>query len=181
MAPAALLALLGTWLLLQATAGRLPGRLLSYRQIRPGEVPPAGPTVQPNAYTPGAAPTVTPAGMPTSGRLSIDDIARLALSVGLTRDQAAMATAIAMRESGGNLAAHNPVPPDDSYGLWQINRLAHPGYSPAELVTAEGNARAMLAISLHGTNWRPWSTYRGMPAGTLAAARQAVDRAGGYV
>lgn len=32
---------------------------------------------------------------------------------------------IAMRESRGNPRAHNPVPPDNSYGLWQINMLAH--------------------------------------------------------
>jgi hypothetical protein len=31
--------------------------------------------------------------------------------------------AIALRESGGNPDAHNPNPPDDSYGLWQINML----------------------------------------------------------
>lgn len=43
MAPTVLLGLLGIWLLTQATIGRLGARLLSYREVRPGEVPTEGP------------------------------------------------------------------------------------------------------------------------------------------
>src|SRR5512143_3705085 len=89
-------------------------------------------------------------------QLSAEQVAQVALNVGLNEQQAVIATAIAMRESAGILEAHNPVFPDDSYGLWQINRLAHPQYSPEQLVTADGNAQAMYAISSHGTNWQPW-------------------------
>lgn len=40
---AVLLTVAGIWLFLQATAGRLPARMLSYREIRPGELPPPDP------------------------------------------------------------------------------------------------------------------------------------------
>src|SRR6516162_3290120 len=111
--------------------------------------------------------------------LSEPQIAKVALSVGLTPPQAVIATAIAMRESGGHLEAHNPVYPDDSYGLWQINRLAHAQYSPEMLQTAGGNAQAMLEVSSHGTNWQPWQIggnplARTDPAAAQAAVSQAV-------
>jgi hypothetical protein len=44
-----------------------------------------------------------------------------------TPADAVVAVAIALAESGGNPAAHNPVPPDDSWGLWQINMRGHLG------------------------------------------------------
>lgn len=174
------LGVIGVWLVVQATAGRLGARVISYRAAAPGV-----PTVDERGYhldTPEAfnAAANGLAGA-TGGVLTIDQIARLALSAGLNADQAAVATAIAMRESGGNTAAHNPVPPDDSYGLWQINRLAWPQFSPAELSTAEGNARAMLVVSNHGTNWQPWTTGAAGYLGRtdITAARQAVTRARG--
>lgn len=51
----------------------------------------------------------------------------LARQVGFPPDVAVKMTAIALRESGGNPNAHNPVPPDDSYGLWQINMIGDLG------------------------------------------------------
>jgi murein DD-endopeptidase MepM/ murein hydrolase activator NlpD len=59
MAGAVLLGVVGVWLTLQATAGRLAGRLLSYREIRPGEVPAP-------ASSPGL-PAVDPAGSSAPG------------------------------------------------------------------------------------------------------------------
>lgn len=35
--------------------------------------------------------------------------------------------AIGMSESSGNPRAHNPIPPDNSYGLWQINMIGSLG------------------------------------------------------
>lgn len=180
MAAAIALGVLGLWLMVQGTAGRLGARVMSYRLDAPGlpKVSEAGYALDVpgefNAAASGLAGS-------TAGTLSIDQVARLALSAGLTADQAAVATAIAMRESGGNTGAHNPVYPDDSYGLWQINRLAWPQFSPAELATAEGNARAMLVVSNHGTNWQPWTTGAGGYLGRtdINAARQAVNRARG--
>lgn len=175
---AVLAAIAGVWLVTQAVSGRLAARILSYREVRPGEVPApdlgaglAGAVAGVN----GLAGAAAAAG---SGQvLTIDQVAAVALAVGLSPDAAVTATAIAMRESGGNTAAHNPVPPDDSYGLWQINRLAHPQYSPAQLTTAAGNAAAMFELSRGGTNWGPWQIGGNPLARTdPAAARAAVAR-----
>lgn len=157
--PAAIaVALLGSWLLVQTVAGRLPARLLSYRAPADGV-----PTVTLEGWTAPSSPS-SPAGpsMPSTpadaaGSLRAEQVARIALNVGLDERAAAIAVAIAWRESRFNPNAHNPVPPDDSYGLWQINRLAHPQYGPAELRTPEGNARAMYRLSSGGQNWQPWT------------------------
>jgi len=80
-----------------------------------------------------------------------------------------IAIAVAMAESGGNIYAHNAKPPDDSYGLWQINMIGSLG--PArrrqyglkdnkELYIPMINAKAAFNIYLSaGRSFRPWSTY----------------------
>lgn len=85
------------------------------------------------------------------------------------------ATAIAFAENGGHPTLdaidntaypdrpgyHAPIPgalPEYSVGLWQINMLAHPSYSEAELLTGLGNAKAAVAISSNGTDFSPWTT-----------------------
>lgn len=99
------------------------------------------------------------------------------------------AIAIIMAESGGNPNAHNSTPPDDSYGLAQINMYGDLG--PArraqfglrrneDLFLANVNLGVMGMISNGGIYWRPWSTYtsgaykRHMPA-AQAAVRNPVD------
>lgn len=81
---------------------------------------------------------------------------------------APVAAAIALAESGGRPDAHNPKPPDDSYGLWQINMLGRLGparrqqfglSSNDQLYDPVTNARAAVAISSGGTNFGAWSTY----------------------
>jgi murein DD-endopeptidase MepM/ murein hydrolase activator NlpD len=60
-AGAVLLGIFGVWLTLQATAGRLAGRLLSYREIRPGEVPtPAPSSTSSGPSTAGPSSSTTP-------------------------------------------------------------------------------------------------------------------------
>lgn len=115
--------------------------------------------------------------------LSIDQVATLALTQ-LNPNAATIATAIAMRESGGQVEVHADAstgePLDDSYGLWQINRKAWPQFSPAMLTTASGNYAAMLVVSNHGTNWGPWQIGGDPLARTNpSAAAQAVTRASG--
>jgi hypothetical protein len=94
-----------------------------------------------------------------------------------------MAVAIALAESGGNMLAHNRVPPDDSYGLWQINMIGDLGPSRRdrfglhknnELYDPQTNAKAAKAIKdAHG--WEAWSTYKsGKYAGFLPRAKKAV-------
>ena len=58
--------------------------------------------------------------------LTPDSIYQYAVGAGFPCDVAAQMVAIAMKESGGNTCAHNPKPPDDSYGLWQINMCQAP-------------------------------------------------------
>lgn len=100
--------------------------------------------------------------------ISDSAIAAAAKGAGLNNSQTALAVAIALAESGGNTTAHNAVPPDDSYGLWQINMLGSLGPSRRqqfglstndELYSPSVNAKAMFSISNGGQNWRAWTTY----------------------
>lgn len=80
------------------------------------------------------------------------------------------AAAIAMAETGGtgSTHAHNVIPPDNSYGLWQINMLGAMGpdrrkklgiTSNTQLFDPAVNAHAMMMVSGGGTNFSPWTTY----------------------
>ena len=75
--------------------------------------------------------------------------------------------AIALAESSGILTKHNTVPPDDSYGLWQINMIGKLGPARRQLFGIATNsalydpltnARAALAI-YQQQGLRAWSTY----------------------
>ena len=100
--------------------------------------------------------------------LTQTEIQALARSAGFSATAAPIASAIAMAESGGYTAAHNPKPPDDSYGLWQINMLGKLGperrrffglQSNSDLFDPATNARAAYAISSQGRSFTPWTTY----------------------
>lgn len=102
----------------------------------------------------------------------------LAKSAGLSDGNAKTAAAIAMAESGGNPNSHNSTPPDDSYGLWQINMLGSLGPSRravyrlkanSDLFDPATNARVMAALSQGGRNFKPWTTY------TSGAYRQFIN------
>ena len=88
-----------------------------------------------------------------SGTLGCSGLEALWETAGGSRGEAFMAAEIAMAESGGRQYAHSPT---NDYGYWQING----GHGPA-LATYNpiGNARAAIAISSNGSNWRPWTTY----------------------
>jgi hypothetical protein len=97
--------------------------------------------------------------------LSQAQIAMYAQSAGMANPQ--VMAAIAMAESGGNPRAHNPVPPDNSYGLWQINMIGSMGparrqqygiSSNEELYDPAVNARAAAKI-LKSQGPSAWSTY----------------------
>lgn len=100
--------------------------------------------------------------------ISDGQIASAAKSAGFSGGQVAIITAIALAESSGNMYAHNPIPPDNSYGLTQINMLGGMGperrkryglTSNDQLFDPVTNMRAAYDISGQGKNWRPWSTY----------------------
>ena len=88
-----------------------------------------------------------------SGNLSCSGLEALWETAGGSRGEAFMAAEIAMAESGGREYAHSAT---NDFGYWQING----GHGPA-LATYDplGNARAAIAISSNGSNWRPWTTY----------------------
>lgn len=84
-----------------------------------------------------------------------------------SNSQATVMTAIAMAESGGRTTAHNNNPPDNSYGLWQINMLGSMGptrrqsfgiSSNSELFDPEVNAKAAKII-FDGQGYGAWSVY----------------------
>jgi hypothetical protein len=100
--------------------------------------------------------------------LSPATILRYARAEGFTGQRARVATAVALAESSGRVRAHNPVPPDDSYCLMQINMLGDLGparrarlglrrntdlYDPATCM------HAAYVISGGGSDWSSWSTY----------------------
>jgi len=105
-----------------------------------------------------------------------------------------VAAAIAQAESGGcqyakagpiddrpvKVCTYRQTNQESSYGLWQINRRAHPQYSARELYTAAGNARAAVAISSNGSNFKPWTTFvLGAYIQYLAGAPGGVPSGGG--
>lgn len=102
---------------------------------------------------------------PSSGTLTDVQIAQYAVTAGVaTLAGIATATAISIQESGGNTHAHNPgngtTDIEDSYGLWQVNVLAHPSYDKTQLYDPSYNAAAMYAISSGGTRWGAWGSYK---------------------
>src|SRR5580765_411995 len=112
--------------------------------------------------------------------LSAEQIATAAYKAGFRGDALTTATAIAFAESSGNPKSHNGVPPDNSYGLWQINMLGALGperrhdfhlHSNDQLFDPDTNAKAAFAISNHGHDFGPWSTY------TNGAYRHFLDKA----
>lgn len=101
-------------------------------------------------------------------KLSPAQIAEYAHDAGFRGQDLTVAVAVALAESGGDPKAHNPVPPDNSYGLWQINMIGSLGParrdqfdldSNRELFDPAENARAAWAISGRGNSFQPWTTY----------------------
>lgn len=102
-------------------------------------------------------------------KLTIQQIYQLARDAGLSPTQAALATAIALGESGGSTTAVGDENLQNekwgpSVGLWQVRSLnAETGRGTTRdvqrLSDPEFNAKSMYAISNGGTNWNPWTVY----------------------
>lgn len=93
--------------------------------------------------------------------------------------------AIAARESGYNPRAMNIGPRDRSFGLWQINQLAHKGRfgTDQQLKDPYRNARAAKAL-FDRAGFSPWMGAGGTPMSgvtpaMIARARSAVKKGGG--
>jgi hypothetical protein len=113
-----------------------------------------------------------------AGVLSTAQLVQLALDAGFPSSLASQMATIALRESGGCPTAYNPVAPDNSYGLWQINVLGNPGIlaalgltDPAQLFDPATNAAA--AFYLYGGNPSnigiAWAATAGPPAPASSA------------
>lgn len=89
-------------------------------------------------------------------RYSFAQLEQIWTQAGGSAKYAPMAAAVAMAESGGRPDAVNTSNSDGSIdrGLWQINSI-HGGQSTLDPLA---NARAAVAISKGGTDWRPWCT-----------------------
>jgi hypothetical protein len=100
-------------------------------------------------------------------KLSPAQIKGYAQDAGFSAGESTTMTAIALAESGGETTSHNAVPPDDSYGLWQINMIGKLGpsrlkefglTSASQLFDPAANAVAARKIYL-GSGYHAWSTY----------------------
>ena len=95
--------------------------------------------------------------MSDAPRLTALEIYRFAIGAGFDPVLATTMTAIALRESAGFPNAHNPVPPDDSYGLWQINLrdagiralMAQHDITVTNICDPATNARAAMLLYDH--------------------------------
>lgn len=97
-------------------------------------------------------------------RTEVEGYARKA---GFTGNDLNIAVAVAKAESGWNPNAHNSQPPDDSYGLWQINMYQNLGptrrkqfgiSSNAALFDPATNAKAAHMV-YQSSGWKAWTTY----------------------
>jgi hypothetical protein len=102
-----------------------------------------------------------------SGLGDYASLVSLAQGAGCPPDQANVAAAIAMAESGGIPTKYNPETAarggtpagKGSYGLWQIYLKKHPEFEGQNLYDPMTNARAMYSVSRGCSNRQPWSTY----------------------
>jgi hypothetical protein len=93
----------------------------------------------------------------------------LAMNAGFSAANAAVATAIALAESGGRTEAQGDLGLQNgtwgpSVGLWQIRSLkAETGKGTprdaSKLTDPQFNAQAAYVISNGGANFKPWTTY----------------------
>lgn len=100
--------------------------------------------------------------------ISDAEIAAAAKAAGFSGDALTKIVAIALAESSGDIYAHNTTPPDDSYGLTQVNMYGSLGparrkqfglSSDSQLFDPATNMKAAFAISNRGKSFGPWSTY----------------------
>jgi Lysozyme like domain len=91
----------------------------------------------------------------STGLLTASQIASYASNAGWAGNDVAIATAIALAESGGNPDAYNP---EGSIGIWQIDIVQNPQYANDNLTDPEVNASDAYEIYNSGGFTR-WSTY----------------------
>jgi cell wall-associated NlpC family hydrolase len=109
--------------------------------------------------------------------LSAQEIYQICLGAGFNPDDAVTWTAIALAESGGNTAAHNPSG-EDSWGLWQINVGSGASSNHwGDLTDARVNARAAFELSHGGSRMDPWTVTHDSNRGSAHDYRNFLDDA----
>lgn len=127
--------------------------------------------------------------------LTVAEVAGYASAAGLSGEPLAIATAIAMAESGGDTDARGDTRLvtstwGPSIGLWQIRSLNSQkgtGGIRDEIANLDPshNASAMMSVSNQGRNWHAWSVYTTgayrthLARARLAAHSPTVPSAGG--
>ena len=112
--------------------------------------------------------------------LTPEQIADFAAEAGFGRDELAVAVAVALAESGGDVDAVNDQNSNGTtdYGLWQINSVhAQAGwFETSEAFEPLYNAQAARRIYMNaGSSWTPWVAFNSgaheqhMPAAQAAA------------
>lgn len=101
-------------------------------------------------------------------KLTTTQISSYAKLAGFSGSDVNIATGVAMAESGGETTAHNSKPPDDSYGLMQINMIGALGPDRRkkfgiskndELFDPQKNMDAAYIV-WKGSGWNAWTTYK---------------------
>lgn len=112
--------------------------------------------------------------MPT---LSASAIKGYAVQAGVTGQNATIATAIALAESGGDTdVIHHNSNGSDDFGVWQINSVHSTLLNSHNWRDPSDNAAMMFSISNGGRNWSPWSTFKsGAYLAHMSAASAAPD------
>lgn len=118
--------------------------------------------------------------------LSDNEIAGAVRDAGFPRYSWTVAVAVALAESSGNPTAtnHNTNGSTD-YGLFQINSVHSDLLSKHNWQDPTDNARMALAISAHGNNWTPWTTFNNgryrmyLPRAKAATGEPATPSGGG--
>jgi hypothetical protein len=108
-------------------------------------------------------------------QFSHDQLEALWVNAGGPDNYADVAAAIAEAESSGDSTRINntaypskpnyspPKPgnkPEYSVGLWQVNIYVFKQYTEAQMLDPAKNAAAAVAISDHGVNFNPWTTFK---------------------
>lgn len=94
--------------------------------------------------------------------LSMIQVARYAYAAGFRGQDLRTIVAISQAESGFNPQAHNPGGPGDpenSYGLWQINLVAHHDITAQQAMDPQQAANYAYKLFIHDGGFTDWSTY----------------------
>jgi hypothetical protein len=140
------------------------GVLASARDLVQGNKPAAGGkqsfSIGLNGSTTGSTSAVVTSGGPVLATYNHLTLAALWQANGGSVGTANNAACHAMQESSGSPDAQSPNPDGGiNYGLWQLDTKGKgAGYTPAQLMNPNTNARITVKATRDGADWSAWST-----------------------